>query len=87
MEQKYSEISQLLLLQQSILKDGEIKPDESGFFTSKDDKGRTRSLEVLQDKYTYGWYIAEQSKDEQIKALSDFIKYVVDNYYEIGEEE
>lgn len=33
----------------------------------------------LQDKYTYGWYIAEQTMDEQIKSINDFKKYIIEH--------
>lgn len=62
--------------------DGAIEPDESGYFTSDKDNERTKILSELQDKYTYGWYIAEQSKDEQLNAITKFMSYIEDNYYE-----
>lgn len=87
MEHKYSEISQLIKLQQSIISDGEIKADESGFLLHELEKERVKAFETLQYKYTYGYYIAEMNKDEQIKSLSDFINYILDNYFEVEEEE
>lgn len=63
-------------------KSGAIGPDESGYFISDKDKERTKILSELQDKYTYGWYIAEQSKDEQLDAITKFMSYIEDNYYE-----
>lgn len=52
------------------------------YFISDKDKERTKILSELQDKYTYGWYIAEQYKDEQLDAITKFMSYIEDNYYE-----
>ena len=79
---KSGEIAVLQQLYKSIEVDGPIKPDESGFFTSPDDKERTAGLEYLQDKYTYGWYIAEQKEVEQLNSLNVFMYYIDKNYYE-----
>lgn len=47
------------------------------YFISDKDKERTKILSELQDKYTYGWYI-----DEQLDAITKFMSYIEDNYYE-----
>lgn len=79
---KYEEIKSLLKLQLDILQNGKIIQDESGLFESEKDRERLQGLFALQDKYTYGWYIAEQSLDEQIISISQFIEYIINNFKE-----
>lgn len=76
---KIEEIKVLCELEQSILNDGKIVPDESGFFESEKDKERVTGLSKLQDKYTYGWYIAKETMEEQIKSINDFKKYIMEH--------
>lgn len=76
--EKVNELMILCQLEQSILCLGKIMPDNDGFFTSEEDWPRTRKFENLQEKYTYGWYIAEQSLEDQIKSLNEFKKYIID---------
>ena len=64
--EKVNDLMVLCELEQSILCLGKIMPDEEGFFTSEIDYPRVRKFENLQEKYTYGWYIAEQNIEEQL---------------------
>lgn len=81
---KKAELAALQELYDDILfGSGAIEPDESGFFISEKDRERTNILSELMDKYTYGWYIAEQSKDEQLDDIKKFMSYIEDKYYEI----
>lgn len=75
--EKVNDLMVLCELEQSILCFGKITPDEEGFFTSEIDYPRVRKFENLQDKYTYGWYIAEQSIEDQIQSINDFKKFII----------
>lgn len=75
---KIEELKVLCELELSILNNGKIEADESGFFESLKDKDRIRGLIELQEKYTYGWYIAEQTVEEQIKSINDFKKHIIE---------
>lgn len=81
---KYQEIGALLKLQLDILQNGKIDPDKSGFFAAQKENIRLKTFYELQDKYTYGWYIAEQSLDDQISSISEFIRYIIKNYEEFS---
>lgn len=76
---KIEELKVLCELELSILNDGKIEADESGFFESLKDRDRIRGLAELQEKYTYGWYIAEQTVEEQIKSINDFKKHIIEH--------
>lgn len=76
---KIEEIKVLCELELSILNDGKVVADESGFFESLKDRDRVRGLGELQEKYAYGWYIAEQTVEEQIKSINDFKKYILEH--------
>lgn len=76
--EKVNELMVLCELEQSILCLGKITPDDEGFFTSEIDRPRVRKFEKLQEKYTYGWYIAEQTIEEQIQFINEFKKFIID---------
>lgn len=76
---KIEELKVLCELELSILNDGKIQADESGFFESEKDRDRVRGLGDLQEKYTYGWYIAEQTIEEQINSINVFKKYIIEH--------
>lgn len=76
---KIEELKTLCELELSILNDRKIDPDETGFMNAAYDEERLEGLSDLQDKYTYGWYIAEQTMEEQIKSINDFKKYIIEH--------
>ena len=76
--EKINELMVLCELEQSILCLGKITPDEEGFFTSEIDRPRVKKFEDLQEKYMYGWYIAEQTIEEQIQSINDFKKFIIE---------
>lgn len=76
---KIEELKVLCELELSILNDGKIEGDESGFFESVKDRNRTKGLADLQEKYSYGWYIAERTVEDQIKSINDFKKYIIEH--------
>lgn len=76
---KIKELKTLCELELSILNNGKIEPDERGYFESDKDIDRVRSLGSLQEKYTFGWYIATQTMEEQIKSINDFKKYIIEH--------
>ena len=75
---KIQELITLCKLESSILVDGKINPDEEGYFACENDKERIIDLVKLQEKYTYGWYIAAESLEEQIKSINEFKKYIIE---------
>lgn len=75
--EKINDLIILCELEQSILCLGKINPDEEGFFPSDIDLPRVRKFEGLQNKYRYGWYIAEQTIEEQIQTINDFKKFII----------
>lgn len=68
----------LCKLERSILLTGPIRADDNGF-DSEEDQIRLKEFYELQKKYSYGWYISQDSLDGQIKAINDFKKYIIDN--------
>ena len=76
--EKVNDLMVLCELEQSILCLGKITPDDEGFFTSEIDRPRVRKFENLQEKYTYGWYIAEQTIEDQILFINEFKKFIID---------
>jgi hypothetical protein len=76
-ETKLSEIKTLCELEMSIINFGKIQPDKTGYFASDEEKERLNGLSKLQDKYSYGWYIAEQTIEEQIISINKFKRYIL----------
>ncbi len=79
------EIAILTELEMDIINFGEIKKEnEQEPFECESDFERLESYHFfeLQDKYSYGWYIAEQLLKEQIKSIEKFKLYIIDNYKE-----
>lgn len=85
------EIYSLTKLEEDILLHGKINKEEPNNernpFEDKDGRQRLKMYHFyeLQDKYTYGWYIAEESQIEQVRSIGTFKKYIIDNYKEDGE--
>ena len=75
---KQKELLELCKLEQSILSDGKINPDKDGYFPCEADSERVSVLYKLQEKYSYGWYIAEESLEDQIKSINKFKAYIID---------
>ena len=76
---KQKELLDLCKLEQSILIDGKINPDVEGCFPCLEDEERLTELIKLQDKYTYGWYIARECLEEQIKSINKFKAYIIEH--------
>lgn len=69
------EIKQLTELEMDIMKNGKIQASEEDgleFFVSRQDRFRVRHLDKLMGKYTYGWYIAEESLENQLASIAKF---------------
>lgn len=82
---KLQEIANLTTLEMAIIQFGKIEKEtiDEPFARKLDDEilNKYRFYE-LQDKYTYGWYIAEETLEEQIKSIEKFKLYIMDNYKE-----
>lgn len=84
---KLQEIANLTALEMDIIQFGKIeKRVEHEPFESAFDFERLKRFhfDELQDKYNYGWYIAEESLEEQIKSIEKFKLYIMEKYYEEG---
>lgn len=82
---KLQEIANLTMLEMMIIQFGKIEKEtiDEPFARSLDDEILKRYYFYdLQDKYAYGWYIAEQTLEEQIKSIEKFKLYIMDNYKE-----
>lgn len=86
---KFEEIKNLALLKADIITNGKIKQREDPFdvdscFESEKDAKRLDKYHFfeLQDKYTYGWYIALETLEEQIFSISKFEQYILEHYKE-----
>lgn len=76
---KQKELLELCKLEQSILTDGKINPDTEGYFPCAEDEPRVKEFAKLQDKYTYGWYIARECLEDQIKSINRFKTYIIEH--------
>lgn len=76
---KQKELLDLCKLEQSILTDGKINPDVEGYFPCTEDEERLSELIKLQEKYTYGWYIARECLEDQIKSINKFKAYIIEH--------
>lgn len=82
---KLQEIANLTTLELMIIQFGKIEKEtiDKPFARKLDDELLNRYYFYdLQDKYTYGWYIAEETLEEQIKSIEKFKLYIMDNYME-----
>lgn len=81
---KLQEIANLTSLEMDIIQFGKIEKNEEEPFENKLGNERLNEFHFydLQDKYTYGWYIAEETLEEQIKSIEKFKLYIMDNYKE-----
>lgn len=74
---KVCEIKELCELEISILNNGKIEADEEGYFINKKEEKRTKKLNELMTKYSYGWYITKESLEEQIISINNFKKFIM----------
>ena len=82
---KYQEILNLTMLEADIIMFGKIeKRNDNEPFPCKRDNKRLKKyrFDELQDKYKYGWYIAETDLDVQIRDIEIFKQYIMENYEE-----
>lgn len=83
MDEKLNDIKLLAELKLDIIKNGKIrqmKKDYDGFeypFPCAKDQDRIKGLESVMDKYTYGWYIATETLEEQILSITKFEQYIL----------
>lgn len=83
MNEKLMDIKVLAELKLDIIKNGKIRQmakDSNGFeypFPCKEDEGRIKSLESVMEKYTYGWYIATETLEEQLQSITKFEQYIL----------
>ena len=78
------DIEILSKLKLDIIKNGKInQTDQKDIdgdrmpFPCADDDSRVKDLHSVMDKYTYGWYIATETLEEQLKSLTDFEQYIL----------
>lgn len=76
-ETKLEELCVLNELENSILSQGKIELSENGFDPVEKDKPRLEEFFKLQEKYTYGWYIAQESLWEQIRSINRFKEFII----------
>ena len=83
---KLQEIMNLTMLEADIIQFGKIENDGYEYCPSLTgyDIERLKRFNFfkLQDKYSYGWHIAEDSLEDQIKEIEKFKLYILDNYKE-----
>ena len=83
MNEKLMDIKVLAELKLDIIKNGKIRQMEKDFdgfeypFPCKEDEGRIKGLESVMDKYTYGWYIATETLEEQLQSITRFEQYIL----------
>ena len=84
MNDKLMDIRVLAELKLDIIKNGKIRQaekDSDGFeypFPCKEDEVRVSGLYSVMDKYTYGWYIATETLEEQLDSITKFEQYILD---------
>lgn len=83
---KLQEIMNLTMLEADIIQFGKIENNEDEFYpsTTRHDTERLSKFNFfkLQNKYNYGWYIADDSFEDQIKEIEKFKLYIMENYKE-----
>lgn len=83
---KLQEIMNLTMLEADIIQFGKIENNEDEFFpspTRHDIERLTRfNFFKLQNKYSYGWYISNDSLENQIKEIEMFKLFILRNYKE-----
>ena len=83
MNEKLMDIKVLAELKLDIIENGKIRQTETmrgGFrepFECEEDRDRVKGLYSVMDKYTYGWYIAEETLEEQLQSITKFEQYIL----------
>ena len=83
MNEKLMDIKVLAELKLDIIKNGKIRQTETmcgGFrepFECEEDRDRVKDLYSVMDKYTYGWYIATETLEEQLQSITKFEQYIL----------
>lgn len=84
MNEKLNDIKVLAELKLDIIKNGKIRQttqkDFDGVeypFPCKQDEDRIKGLESIMNKYTYGWYIATETLEEQLLSITKFEQYIL----------
>lgn len=83
---KLQEIMNLTMLEADIIQFGKIEDNGDEYCPSvirHDIERLTRfNFYKLQNKYNYGWYISDDSLEDQIKEIEKFKLYILENYKE-----
>ena len=85
MNEKLMDIKVLAELKLDIINNGKIRQTETmcdGFrepFECEEDKCRAKGLYSVMKKYAYGWYIAEETLEEQLQSITRFEEYILSN--------
>lgn len=82
---KLQEIANLTALELDLIQFGKVEKrvEDEPFETEFDSERLDRfHFDKLQEKYTYGWHIAEQSLEEQLRSIEKFKLYILRNYKE-----
>lgn len=83
---KLQEIMNLTMLEADIIQFGKIENDEDEFCpsTTRHDTERLSKFNFfkLQNKYSYGWNISDDSLEDQIKEIERFKLFILRNYKE-----
>ena len=83
---KLQEIMNLTMLEADIIQFGKIENDEDEICPSptRHDAERLKRFNFykLQNKYSYGWNISDDSLEDQIKEIERFKLFILRNYKE-----
>lgn len=82
---KLQEIMNLTALEMDIIQFGKIElKNHDEYFESEFDNKRLEKFHFsdLQNKYSYGWYIAKDSLEDQIKEIERFKLFILSHYKE-----
>jgi len=85
LDSKLKDLEILAKLKLDIIQNGKIRqedindPDGIEYpYPCKQDQDRVKALESIQEKYTYGWYIATETLEEQLSSITKFEQYILD---------
>ena len=84
MNELLMDVKVLAELKLDIIKNGKIRQTkEKDFdgcrypFPCREDESRINGLDSIMDKYTYGWYIATETLEEQLQSITKFEQYIL----------
>lgn len=83
MNEKLMDIMVLEELKLDIIKNGKIRQMEDNYdgikcpFPCEEDEDRVKDLQSVMFKYKYGWYIATETLEEQLKSITKFEQYIL----------